>query len=1371
MLVVLAYLPALTAAPGRMPADSKLYLYLDPQRLMADGLFAFDPRQFGGWVPHQHIAYLWPSGPWFAVFDLIGVPDWIAHRLWIGTIILLAGLGVRWVAGLLGLPPVPAFVAGLVYMLSPYLLPYVSRTSVMLLPWAGLGWIVGLTILAATVSRWKHAALLALVVFTVGSVNATALAMIIPAPVLWLVQAVASGRIAWRTAVATAARIAVACTAVSLWWIAALVIQGRYGADVLAYSETLESVSFTSIAPEIMRHLGYWLFYIRDPAGATTSASLDYLTSAPLIALGFGLTITGCLGLLLVSWGARRYAALLIGVGLVLAVGVHPIDDRSPLMRLLVGDTRAGLALALRSSTRALPVLVLGLALGTAALVGVVTPTRRRRAAMAVIAIVLVLANLPAAWSGGYVDPSLERDQDVPDGWTAAATELDALPAGYRVLQIPGAEFGAFRWGYTVDQPLPGLTERAVITRDLLPLGSPPMMDLVYALDDRIQDGVLEGPSLAPIARLLAADTIWLAHDNAYERFRTPRPDRIAAVVDAAPDIGPGRAFGPERLDLPPLAMIDERSYVDGYPGPPRPSVELFAIERPRPVVRSGSATVLVAGSGDGLVDAAAAGLLDTEAVIVTAATTPGLAEAASAADLVIVTDTNRRRARHWRSSQDVVGETETASTPATVRVPGDQRLPIDDDDPAHQTVAVHRGPVIATASGYGEPFAYRPEVRPHRAVDGDPSTAWRVGDRHDPVGETIALQVDTAVGVEAITVRQAATDSAARRISRVRIETDDREPFSVDLDGSSIDGGQRIDLAGWRGPGTIRLTITAVTAPESGRADAVGFAEIDLGLGPTTEVLEIPGAALAATPADTPLAIVMTRHRIDPADRWRTDPEPTIERTFALPERRTFALETTVRLDARATDSVLAGLLAGAPDGVPAVASERLTGIAAAAGWAAVDGDPETWWISPMDPSPGLVLDIAGPIGPTVTVRQPGDGLHSRITRVRVADGTTTRPEVDLGPDETRLDTAGLDGDRLRIEITGIDESTTIDRRYGDEMVLPVALQVVDGVDPIPLPPTFDTGCRDDLVVVDGIGVPIRVTGTVAAALAGEPLTTTSCGPDLVLDAGRHEIGTVDAGGLDVDRIVLRSGRPPAAPPPPAISGLESSRTAHRFELGPCPTGCWVVLGEGVSPGWEARVDGRVVAGPRPVDGGSSGWWLEAADTPRSIEIVWRPQRSLTIALIASAIAVLGCAVIALRARRAAVVPDPAPRRIGSFERDRRRRTIVGYALWAVTAALVIAPAWGLVAAVIGAVTWALGRPRLLGMFGVVALAGIGALVATRVLRFSPLPDAGWVTWFTDLHRPTLLAVTAVVCALLVAADPPPTATIGPNDSPGPSG
>lgn len=68
-LALLAYLPALFAAPGKMPSDTKLYLYLDPGRLISDAPYTWDNRQFAGWVPHQTVTYLWPSGPWYWLFE------------------------------------------------------------------------------------------------------------------------------------------------------------------------------------------------------------------------------------------------------------------------------------------------------------------------------------------------------------------------------------------------------------------------------------------------------------------------------------------------------------------------------------------------------------------------------------------------------------------------------------------------------------------------------------------------------------------------------------------------------------------------------------------------------------------------------------------------------------------------------------------------------------------------------------------------------------------------------------------------------------------------------------------------------------------------------------------------------------------------------------------------------------------------------------------------------------------------------------------------------------------------------------------------------------------------------------------------------
>jgi arabinofuranan 3-O-arabinosyltransferase len=218
-LAVLAYLPAVLSSPGSMPADTKLGLYLNPGRLISQAHLTWDRGLFGGWVPHQMVAYLWPTGPWYWLGDRLGLPDWLVHRLWIGTLMVAAGAGVMWLARRLGLTLAAAWVAAVVYQCSPYVLAYVSRTSVMLLPWAAVGWLTGLAATSVLNRGWRAPAAVGLVVATVGSVNATALAMVLPAPVLMMLSLRWQGRVSWRQLAAAAGRLLGIGVAVSLWWI------------------------------------------------------------------------------------------------------------------------------------------------------------------------------------------------------------------------------------------------------------------------------------------------------------------------------------------------------------------------------------------------------------------------------------------------------------------------------------------------------------------------------------------------------------------------------------------------------------------------------------------------------------------------------------------------------------------------------------------------------------------------------------------------------------------------------------------------------------------------------------------------------------------------------------------------------------------------------------------------------------------------------------------------------------------------------------------------------------------------------------------------------------------------------------------------
>ncbi|MBI4884584.1 MAG: DUF3367 domain-containing protein [Actinobacteria bacterium] len=1380
LLAAIAYLPALLAKPGRMPSDTKLFLYLDPGRLMADAPYTWDTRQFAGWVPHQTIAYLWPQGPWYWVFDKLGAPDWIAHRLWIGTLLLLAALGVYWAARLLGLPKTGALVAAVVYQLSPYILPYISRTSAMLLPWAAVGWLVGLTIRATTSDRrWRHPALIALVLATCSAVNATAVMMIAPAPILWLLHAIAQRAISRQRAMGAALRIAGLGVAVSLWWMAMLRVQGTHGADVLAYSESLQATSLTSVSTETLRGAGYWLFYIRDPYAFTTSAAQAYMQSVPTIAISFIVPLIGVAGIALTRWSARRYAALLVFVGIVLAVGVHPIADASPLMSPLAENSRSSLALALRSSARALPMSNFGLALGAGALVAALATTRLRVRAVAPVAVILLaIVNLPALFGGGLVDSALERDESPPPAWREAADALSASSAEFRVLQLPGAEFGAFRWGYTVDPPLPGMTTKPIVTRDLLPLGSAGAMDLLYALDDRLQEHTLDPRAIAAIARFLAADTIWLTNDAAFDRFRTPRPEEVAAVFEDEPTgLGQPVPYGDPKPNTPDVAMLDETALTNNAIGEPLAPVELVPVREPIPIVRAATRVVVLVGSGDGVVDAAAAGLLHGDEALVYAADldatdlqrTAGANPDRSLANAtLILTDSNRDRAHHWRSSQDVSGFTESGgATNDVLRTDeADQRLPVfgsapDGDD---QTVAyldsASDDALIVRASGYGEPFAYRPEQRPAMAVDGDPLTAWVVGDHGDPVGHFLTVSDNDG----ALALLQPQDLVANRQITSIRITAGTDFVTNVALGDTSLrEPGQVVTVPAHT---PLTITITGIASRPGGTAaglSGVGFAE--LGLGSHKEVVRLPTTAVAPTiaGADAPMAIVLTRLRVDPRNRWRSDPEPTIEREFTLPAAHDFALTATLHRNDRASDAVLDSLdrIRGA------TANRRLTGVPAARGRFAVDGDSSTAWTSPFGQAVGSTLFV--PLNGTpltqLTLQQVIDDEHAVITAVQVTGDDNAQDLLVPTPDGDGRSTLALPeaitSDDLSVTITAASAAATIDRRFGEPITLPVAIRELSS--PSIRPAVVDDRvvgttptCNGTLLSIDGEPVPLLMTIDDERALAvGETITVPSCSPTTRLDAGEHRLGSANGLhlGIDVDQVVLTDdSTAPDAQETPVVT-VERTRTTRTATVSPCPSGCWLIMGEGFNTGWSATVEGASLGAPLQIAGGFNGWWLSPSTTPTTVSIGWDAQAPVSYALLASAAAVLCCIGLAVGRRpRCLAAGDHAPA-VAPPRFDRAALLPVGSRAAVTTAALLVAATalvvpmpMALAALAPAAAVVAFRRPLLAGLAAVVLMALLGAAVTMGQLVYRFGSHGGWPTNWDRVHGLGLLVVTLLL-------------------------
>jgi arabinofuranan 3-O-arabinosyltransferase len=154
LFALLVYVPILLMSPGKVESDTKSYLYLDPDRLLSMARTMWTPRVAMGGMSHQTIGYLFPMGPYYWVMDRISVPDWVAQRLWLGTIILLAGLGIRYLLRTLGVRGVGVPVAMVAYAFTPYVLGNSAQYTVLLGPWAAMPWWIAFMVLGLRRGGW-----------------------------------------------------------------------------------------------------------------------------------------------------------------------------------------------------------------------------------------------------------------------------------------------------------------------------------------------------------------------------------------------------------------------------------------------------------------------------------------------------------------------------------------------------------------------------------------------------------------------------------------------------------------------------------------------------------------------------------------------------------------------------------------------------------------------------------------------------------------------------------------------------------------------------------------------------------------------------------------------------------------------------------------------------------------------------------------------------------------------------------------------------------------------------------------------------------------------------------------------------------------
>ena len=1341
LLALVAYIPQLLSQPGTADADTKVYLYYDPAAYLRQSLAIWDPTRSLGTVTFQQVGYLWPMGPFYLLAHSLGIPLWVAERLWVGSILFAAGAGILYLCRALDLGGPGRFVAAAAFMLSPYPLQYLGRISVLLLPWAGMPWMVALTVQAARRGGWRYPAIFGLVVATVGGINATSLLYVGIAPALWLVYAAAISReCTWRQAWAAGWRIAVLSLVESLWWIAGLYVDGAYGVNVLKYTETVIATSSTSSPNEILRGLGYWYFYGSDAFGPWVATSVQFTQELWLVTTSYAMPAVAMAFGVVGRWRQRAYFVLLVVLGTVLAVGAYPYTDPTPVGRALKAfytNTTAGLAL--RSTDRASPMVLLGLAIllgaGLSALTEALAPRRlqpRRRwllpatwgmalarwrsrsaadhghglepapgaaaghgasrggrppgtaapgtaggprhrrtrdrpgvavpvasATVTVLVLALVAAANPAIWNGSTVADQYRIPPRPPAPVRQAAAALNAESPGTRVLAEPGEDFAQYNWGDTVDPVWPALlhSSRPFVTRQQLLKGSLPTADMLYALDNPIQNGVADPRSLAPLLRLMSVGDLLVQNDLGYARYQTPQPATLWSEFDPTPPgLGPPTGYGPPTPDTSLMPEANEATLATS-PNAPVPSpIEVFPVSDPRPVYRAEPTAhpVVVDGDASGIAEAAGTGLLDGSPPIFYAGTLdthPRLrAQVLGDHPTLVVTDSNKKRAFLWNTIEQDAGYTLTAAQhqPST---PVNAPLDLFPGAPADaQTVAVNVGVKSVTASSYGDDITYLPQDQPANAIDGNLATEWATGGFFPPEGQWWQVVLDHPVTTDHITVVQPLNTGSQRYLTEVTLTFDGHRQVVEHLDAASRnpDGQGQVLHFPTETFSTLRITIDA-TNDGNARTDLgsgpVGFAEVAIPGVVDHRLLAMPSDLLrAAGPGSIHdrLEVVMTRQRVEPIPPLQS-PQSTIARQLYLPTARTFSLSGTATISTLIPDNEIDQLVGrnGPVNGITAFSKGRLPGDLNDGAQAALDGNPTTMWSPGFGTSAqiGAWLQVDTPAPVTfdhMDLQIAADGMHSvptslTIASVNAAGQTITARHVVLptiADGRRQGETVSvpirfptLTARRIRVTVDTVRLEYTRDYYSGAPIAMPVGIAElgIPGVHSSATPAQLPGTCMDNLLTIDGTAYPVRIVGSTAAALDNQPVQVEPCGANDVhgirLGPGLHTIrtalGHTPTTGWNIDQLVLDSapgGGPEAEPSPaqvapapsapaPAVTVLTKTATTAKLRATGVHGAFWLVLGQSIDAGWHATTSGYSLGPPTLIDGFANGWLVTPAE------------------------------------------------------------------------------------------------------------------------------------------------------------------------------
>lgn len=1304
---------AWSIVPGRIAEDTKNDLYVDAWGFMARSLHLWDPQVTWGGLSNQGYGYLFPMGPFFALGSEVA-PVWVVQRLWWSVLLSAGLLGTAGLLKALGVGSARTRMLGaLAYVLAPRVVTTIAGLSAESLPQLMAPMVLWPLVLAARgrMSNGRAATLSGIAALCCGGVNATAtLCALLPAGI-WLV----TRHRWWRSGLTW--QWAAAVVAASAWWLGPLLVMARYSPPFLDWIENAQAVNRPVGMLDVIRGTTHWLGHVVTPGGAWWPAGHELVSRPALIILTSLVAAMGLAGLAL-AVPERRWAwTCLLAGGVVLTIA-----HRGPFDSPLVNEVQSlfdGSLAPFRNVHKFDLLIRLPMVVGLTHVLGLASQWRPRRAwqrsvTLAVAAVTIIAAAAPAFTGAVAVRGTFEG---MPQHWIDAGRWLDAQD-DRGALVVPAANFGEYRWGRTIDEPLRPLTDAAYAVRDAVPIAPAGTIRLLDEIERRLQTGRSIGGG-ADVLRRAGVSYLVVRNDLSPQESGQPPVALARAAVRATPGVTFVKGFGSSFLD----AVGERVSPVEIYsiPGQAASDLELWSAAR----VRGAS------GASENLSSLADAGLLDA----------PVIFDGDRTADLVpsthIETDGYRLRQR-WFGATRGQDLTTTLTRTAGSRAP--DYLPWSDEG-LHSAVDYEGIAGISASSSMAEDLTFgglRPAARPFAAVDGNSDTAWAAMWDSRP---TLTIDLSGPLDLHDITItgldRGDTLSGTVVRPSRLLVTTD------VGSVSSNLGTGPtRVTLPDGM---TTRVSIAILgTVRDSPGQVVTGLSEVAL---PGVKPREVVTTPSTTTPASQTVAMVLgaglggrdgcttSRREFVCLSGESVDAEQTGGMTWlaSAPGGGTWTAGGTLTVGSKAPSVLMES------PGVSVSASSVRNSAPQASPQAIVDGDDRTAW-SPAfdDETPQLTFDF----GTDVTIST----LRFQ-TRRDWASTSAPAVVIDVGGKEftRRIQKGGIvtipatAGRQLRLEIVSVPGANS-----SPAAALELEAVQIAGHEFTPPAEHVQAPCgQGPALVVDGKDVPTRASVKRDAIFGVGSATWTACAPVELNDTRVHRVAVSSWLGLTASTTVLRRETVLFEASPEVVpAGQSGAEWSGRIE--PQDSSRLLVMTQNASTGWEARLGGERLV-PQVVDGRRQGFVVPAG-RGGELHIGFAPDSTYRTALalgLGLALLLITASVLTMRSKSGRRVR--ADRLAESTQRVGVRGGLRPVAGTLATAAvgLVVAGPFGAIAATLGALLSLGLRPRVRA--GVVA-----SLIALCGLTQAVLaPGSLGGTAVEGSIRLVLLAAVALAASL----------------------